>query len=106
MSDLGAIPTATIPDVFQPKTDGDMPSVIIEVEGTDPPKQKYDAKSRTLTIENDDGSAVMLLDVDDPNRAKKTTDEDDFHRNLVDDITEGERQRIVTDLMEAVDADD
>lgn len=83
-----------------------MPSVIIEVEGTDPPKQKYDAKSRTLTIENDDGSAVMLLDVDDPNRAKKTTDEDDFHRNLVDDITEGERQRIVTDLMEAVDADD
>lgn len=98
---LGAVPTLRPDDQGQP---GEPQSPVqIVVEGEEP-KQTYDAESRTLKLEQEDGSAIFLLDQDPPK--DEGPDEDDWDRNLAEELDEGERQRIVSELMQQIDADD
>lgn len=102
---LGAVPTQRPDDLGAPGEP--QPAVVIEFESDSgkEPKRTYDEKTRTLKIEQNDGTAVFLLDQDPP-KDDPDDDDDDWHANLAEHIDEGERNRIVSELMQAIDADD
>lgn len=76
--------------------------VAILLLGGDEPHTTIDAETGAVMIEQDDGGVVVQLE---PNGAE-SSDPEDFYANLADQIDESERQRIVEELLQGIDADD
>ncbi len=76
--------------------------VAITVEGGGAPESHTDPKTGAVTIEQPDGGVVIHLS---PPRPQKP-DTNNFDANLAEDLEDGERARIVEELLAGIDADD
>lgn len=79
------------------------PDVVVTMdEGEDLPKM--DERGNVLEIEHSDGSITISLD-GKPLNEKEEVDRTDWFRNLVDDVDQGELNRIADELMRGIDDD-
>jgi len=79
--------------------------VIIEIEEDGADRPEMDMDGNILQIEHPDGSLTISLDGRPIGQAKKERDEGDWFRNLVDDISDSELNRISSDIIRGVDDD-
>ena len=94
-----------LPNIRQPAPeddsldDGEMIVEVVE-DGEDTPK--VDDKGAILEIEHADGSITVSLDGKPIDDHKEERDEDNWFRNLVDDVADGQLNKIAQDLLRGI----
>lgn len=100
----GLVPTLRLDQDEQQPTAA--PDIMVDVD-EDPtgPQQEIDERGNILSISYPDGSIDISLDGKPLGTTKEAKDNEDWFRNLVDDLDDGELGRVVDDLLRGIEHD-
>lgn len=108
MSAVAGLGNANLRLVGTPEPESDDAKIIVDVSDNDPVDiQDIDAKGNILRISHGDGSLSVSLDGSPLGKSQDAANdgEKQWFDNLVEDIDEGELNRITDDLLRGVDQD-
>ena len=78
---------------------------VVEHEDESADRPEHDSSGNTIKIEHADGSVTISLDGKPVETAEKIAKEDDWFKNLAEDLPEAELNSIAADLLLAIDGD-